>query len=88
MTGINNAYINALLADVSYVDDLAGGSVVTDELEERITPTQAEFVGDNFIVLEQVSFPDTDFQAIVLQGKIGSDYARAIFLRLIWINTR
>ena len=38
MTGINNAYINALLADVSYVNELGGDSVVTDDLEERITP--------------------------------------------------
>ena len=35
MTGINNAYINALLADVSYVDELNWSSIVTNDFKDE-----------------------------------------------------
>ncbi|WP_282110386.1 hypothetical protein [Shewanella algicola] len=50
MTTIDQAYINALLADATYaLDDSVERGTTGNELEEflneRMTPTQAEYIG-------------------------------------------
>jgi hypothetical protein len=51
MTTIHDAYINALLADASYVNDfLPGmtGAKLTAQVTGRMTPDLAKYIGDNF----------------------------------------
>ena len=57
---LHNAYINALLADASYVDDLVSvtGNPLTSTdlvkaLKDRLTPTLAQYLADNFEVVTQ-----------------------------------
>ncbi len=56
MSKINNAYINALLADVTYtldnttLDGVTGGALLR-ELKDRMTPTLASYISDNFTVV-------------------------------------
>ena len=56
MSYIQSAYINALLADASYID-LPIGTIVQDQLEDkegtlsrRMTPQLVKFIVDNFEV--------------------------------------
>jgi hypothetical protein len=56
MSNINAAYINALLADATYALDentensLTGEDLVS-KLSERMTPTLANYIADNFTVV-------------------------------------
>ncbi len=55
MPTINAAYINALLADATYaLDDTTTDGLTSAQLEaklkERMTPTLAEYIGNNFKV--------------------------------------
>lgn len=73
MTNINSAYINALLADATYAldtNDLEGKTDknLADLLEKRMTPTLAQYIGDNFTVVTHIETPDgfgTGFDATV-----------------------
>ncbi len=68
MTAIHNAYINALLADASYVDDLQPGDTASGlarVLTGRMTPVLAQYIGDNFTVLAQVGGLTSSFDATV-----------------------
>jgi Ca2+-binding RTX toxin-like protein len=58
MTTINNAYINALLADATYVHDLTSISDLKQRLKERMTPTIADYISQNFAVVTQVQSGD------------------------------
>ncbi|MEI2614470.1 MAG: hypothetical protein V9G21_05360 [Methylotenera sp.] len=77
ITAMNSIYINALLADASYVDL----NNVTDfqlkaNLTARLTQPLADFITANFKVLNQQ--PDSllvGFSATVWKGKTGTDYA-------------
>ena len=51
-TAMNEAYINALLADASYVDDL-DISQANSKLALRLTKPLADFITANFEVLDQ-----------------------------------
>lgn len=54
MAKISDTYINALLADATYAldkdvtDGVSGSSLVTEELEIRMTPTLASYISNNF----------------------------------------
>lgn len=81
MSSINNAYINALLADAAYVTILNG---IPDEgeLKLRLTPTQAAYLAANFTVVTSIETPNTinpllgtGFDAVVWQIKAGSELA-------------
>ncbi len=81
MSSINNAYINALLADAAYVTILNG---IPDEgeLKLRLTPTQATYLAANFTVVTSIETPNTidpllgtGFDAVVWQIKAGSELA-------------
>ena len=52
MTTLNVAYINALLADAAYVDRLET-SEAHERLALRLTQPLADFVTNNFEVLDQ-----------------------------------
>lgn len=75
-TAMNTTYINALLADASYVDLT---SDINANLKARLTEPLANFITTNFEVLNQQpdSFFD-GFSATVWKGKAGADYAGQI----------
>lgn len=57
---IHNAFINALLADATYVNDLTSpsgvplsGTALIDQLKERLTPALAKYLADHFEVVTQ-----------------------------------
>lgn len=53
MPTINDAFINALLADASYVDNLQRGitaDVLAARLSDHMTPTFGKLINDNFTV--------------------------------------
>ncbi len=87
-TEINSAYINALLADASYVElTNQNGEVETDptiikaNLALRITQPLANFITTNFEVLNQE--PDSlldGFSATVWKGKTGTEYAGQVYV--------
>jgi hypothetical protein len=57
-TAMNNTYINALLADASYSllrdqDGILVEDDINDSLALRLTQPLADFITDNFIVLNQ-----------------------------------
>lgn len=62
MTTIHEAYINALLADATYALDETtrpGVDLVNlAALKDRMTPTLAKFIGENFTVLTHIESDD------------------------------
>ena len=48
MTAINDAYINALLANASYVDGLSNKSLKAD-LAGSMTPALAQYIAANLV---------------------------------------
>jgi trimeric autotransporter adhesin len=70
---ISNAFVNALLADASYVDELAGktGQPLSDLLKARMTQELADFISSNFKVITQIDSSDyigSGFDATVWRG--------------------
>lgn len=85
MTTINDAYINALLADSSYVDDFVPGMTGTrlaDQIAGRMTPTLAKYVGDNFSVVSQVGGLASSFDATVWRGNADTPYVGQIYVSM------
>jgi len=64
MTTINSAYINAMLADASYVNGLSGANLAST-LTARMTEAQAKFINDNFTVVTQTPDYASGFSATV-----------------------
>jgi hypothetical protein len=94
MNTINETYINALLADASYVQ-LLSNSTVQDPtprllsekdqkaaLAARLTQPQADFITANFIVLNQELSPTGGFDAVVWQGKANTAYAGKTYVSM------
>lgn len=90
MITINAAFIEALLADASYVDGLVAedsASDLSDKLSERMTPTLAKLIGDNFTVVTSINTPDgaiagSGFDAVVWRGNAGTPYAGQLFVSM------
>ncbi len=90
MSTINDAFINALLADASYIDNLQSGNtsaVLANKLSDRMTPTLAKLIGDNFIVVTSINTPDgattgSGFDAVVWHGNEGTPYAGQLFVSM------
>jgi trimeric autotransporter adhesin len=85
MKPIETAYVNALLADASYVVGLSPRINLEDELKTRMTPSQAKFIAANFEVVNSVETlggfnGSTGFDATVWRGKAGSDYAGQVYV--------
>ena len=80
-TAMNNTFINALLADASYVD--ANSPQFFDNLKDRLTQPLANFITDNFEVINQQ--PDSflhGFSATVWRGKSTGDYAGQVYVSM------
>ena len=58
MTNASNVYINALLADATYVNLTPGLSseslAEVKDLKDRMTPTLAKYIADNFEVISSI----------------------------------
>lgn len=75
MSPIQAAYINALLADASYVEGVGRGDLNPSRFVSRVTTTQANFLAANFTVASSIESPKPlgmGFDAIVWQGKAES----------------
>jgi hypothetical protein len=75
MSPIQTAYINALLADASYVERVAVGSVTAGQFSTRLTSTQAAYLAANFTVLASEESSDGGFDAVVWRVKDNSSLA-------------
>jgi len=88
MTTINDTYINALLADAAYVDDLLTGMTgaqLTSRLADRLTQPLAKYVGDNFTVVTQESkdgLLESSFDATVWRGNADTAYAGQVYVSM------
>jgi trimeric autotransporter adhesin len=90
MPTINDAFVDALLADASYVNNLDPGFTggdLTDKLTSRMTPTLAKFIGDNFTVVTSINTPDNvidgaGFDGVVWRGNAGTPYAGKLFVSM------
>lgn len=83
MKPIETAYINALLADASYVP--VSGGVDVPKMKERMTATQSTFIAQNFEVRSSIETPTLlgmGFDAVVWRGKPSSDYAGKVFVSM------
>lgn len=63
MGEITNTYINALLADATYALNVNGlngktGRDLADLLSSRMTPTVAQYIGNNFTVVTHIETND------------------------------
>ena len=76
-TTMNDAYINALLADASYVKLDEGQTFAS-----RLTAPLADFLAHNFEVLNTVNSLDGGFNAVVWRGKSTGDYAGKIYVSM------
>jgi Ca2+-binding RTX toxin-like protein len=85
MTTINDAYINALLADSSYVNDLVPGmtgAALRGQLAGRMTLELATYIGDNFMVVTQAGGLASSFEATVWRGNAGTPYAGQVYVSM------
>jgi len=89
MSDINKAYIDALLADATYVDvtPSMNADALTEALQERMTPTLAAHIAANFEVASSINTFDipllgSGFDATVWRGIAGGDYANQVFVSM------
>ncbi|ODS22977.1 hypothetical protein AB835_11275 [Candidatus Endobugula sertula] len=88
MGTINDTYINALLADTSYVTLKENGIILTgsayiNAVAKRMTPDVAQYIADNFVVVTQENNDDgSGFDATVWQGKTGTNYAGQVYISM------
>lgn len=65
-TEIHDAFVNAILADASYVDGLSPGDegtiVLGGKLALRLTQKLADYVGQNFTVVNQTTDAASGFR--------------------------
>jgi len=86
MTTINDTYINALLADATYANNLkdndAGGNLAT-KLAPSMTQSQAAFIAANLSVASHVeSTTGSGFDATVWKGNVGTPYAGSVYVSM------
>ena len=82
MNSIETAYINALLADASYIERIRVGNIIPGDFKDRLTETQAAYLAANFTVVTSLETPNTinpllgtGFDPVVWQIKAGSELA-------------
>ena len=89
MNDLNKVYIDALLADATYVNLLQGSSaqdlIEDDGLNDRLTPTLAAYIAANFEVASAINTPDaigvgSGFDATVWRGRAGTEFAGQVFV--------
>src|SRR6186713_2413831 len=72
MTSIDQAFIDAAIADIVYVDDLTrglSGNTLRDTVKFRIPITAAQAIGDRFIVLDVHDDPASSFHGVVFKDR-------------------
>ena len=91
---IHNAFINALLADATYVDGLvdpngfplSGNDLASyGNLKDRLTPDLAQYLANNFeVVTQKLTNDNTEsgFDATVWRGKIGTTDAGKVYVSM------
>jgi trimeric autotransporter adhesin len=90
MSTINDAFINALLADASYVEDLQPNQTpdtLRGLLSPRMTPTLAQYIANNFTVASAIDTPDnpfsgSGFDAVVWRGRPGTPFAGKLYVSM------
>lgn len=85
MITLNDSFINALLADASYVSDLvvgATGTVLAGKAAGRMTTDLANFLGQNFTVVTQVTGLASSFDAVVWRGNDSTPYAEQVYVSM------
>ena len=92
MSNLKNTFINALLADATYAEQLFNGMSqiqLFDALETRMTPTLATFIANNFEVVSHKETEDglgqgagSGFDATVWRGLAGTAYAGQIYVSM------
>ena len=85
MTTINDAHINALLADAAYAENLVQAStpgLLTTTLSGRLTTQLATFVSSNFTVVTQASGYASSFDATAWRGNAGTAYAGQFYVSM------
>lgn len=87
MNTIQNAYVNALLADASYVAlwDKDKNEIlpeVASNLTAALTQPQADYLLNNFDILTQTLSPTGGFDAVVWRGKASGDFAGQVFVSM------
>ena len=83
MNLIQTAYINALLADASYVERIPVGDVTAGVFSPRLTPTQATYLATNFEILSSIESPKAlgmGFDAVVWRGKANGEFAGQVYV--------
>lgn len=81
MTSMNIAYVNALLADAAYVS-IVDGAPSEAELKDRLTETQANYLAANFTVKATTDPASEGFNAVVWEGKPGTEFAGQVFVSM------
>ncbi|UIN22211.1 hypothetical protein [Herbaspirillum frisingense] len=89
MNTLKNSYLNALLADASYLpfwDNekkawLAIDAIRTN-LSTSLTIPQADLLLANFDILTQTLSPSGGFYAVVWRGKSGTNYAGQVYVSM------
>ena len=72
MSKINNGFLDAVLADITYVDGFVpgvSGKELAGAIEYRVSKPLAAFIGDRFSVLAAYDGPLTDYQGVVFKDK-------------------
>ena len=87
MATISSTYINALLADATYVNLIPGSSAtkIKTDLDIRMTSELAKYIADNFEVLGAIDTPDaigagSGFDATVWKGRAGTEFDGQVFV--------
>jgi len=86
MNSINNAFINALLAEASYVN--LKNEMDEDEIRialnrNALTLPQAQYIANNFEVISAINTNDlmgSGFDAVVWRGRAGGEFAGQVFV--------
>jgi hypothetical protein len=83
MLKISDVFMQALLTDASYVDDLRRSEVSGPALENRMTPELANLIRSNFAVIAQINTSESlsGFDATVWRGLTGENTGR-IFITM------
>ena len=86
MPTIQDIYVNAILADASYVNLDPGTALASDaNLSTRMTPKLAALIASNFTVLTSVTSPGimgSGFDATVWKGRAGTAYAGKVYISM------
>ena len=76
MNTIEQAFFEAILADIVYVDGFhvpMSAKQLSDLIGDRITEPLAEFISDRFEVLAVESDPSSDYQGVVFRDKTANE---------------